>query len=161
MIKFPNWKLQKITHIPPVCVCMCFFRLKSKVKLLSQILHANGRTPWWTASLCTFKMDALVNDFSHSSQGWGRSPEWARRCLLSPDAFEKLLSQTLQIFDRTPWWMACLCCSRRYEWIYDFSHWSHANDRTPSCTVFLCIDRFVAEANNLLHISQVNDFSPN
>lgn len=44
--------------------------------------------------------------------------------------------------------------------MYDFSHWSHANDRTPSCTVFLCIDRFVAEANNLLHISQVNDFSP-
>lgn len=88
------------------------------------------------------------------------SPEWASRCLLSPDAFEKLLSQILQIFARTPWWMTSLCCSKRYEWMNDLSHWSQANERTPSCTVFLWIDRLVKLANNLLHISQVWDFSP-
>lgn len=101
----------------PVCVCRCFLSEKSNVKLLSHMWQANGRTPWCTASLCTFKMEARVNDLSHSSQAWGRSPEWASRCLLSPDAFEKLLSQILQIFDRIPWWMASLCCSKRYEWM--------------------------------------------
>lgn len=58
----------------PVCVRKWFFKKKSEVKLLSHIWQANGRSPWWTESLCTFKIDARVNDLSHWSHWCGRSP---------------------------------------------------------------------------------------
>lgn len=149
----------------------CVLSSKNVAKRFIHSRQAYERVRWWTTFLCIFKLHNRVNDFSHSSQANGRSPECEYEyfsssttlwwmvflCVAKVTEDSNVFSQRSQMC-KSPCWTNFLCLIKLSDWVNILSYWSHAKERIALWTAFLWAANLDGRMNDLLQWLHVCDF---